>query len=200
MTYYNDLITEKSWKKLQELKRKHKFILIGGWAVYLYTETLKSKDIDFICDYEELEKLRLEYDLIKNDRLKKYEIHAGEFDIDIYTPFFSDLGIPLEEIMELHTNIEGFSVLKPEALLILKQKAYQDRAGSAKGEKDRIDIIALLKFVDFEKYKTLIGKYGDKSYLTDLRQILKTTRQVDELGIGEHAFSGFKKEMLKKMG
>lgn len=45
MTYYNELITEKSWKKLQELKRKYKFILIGGWAVYVYTKTLKSKDV-----------------------------------------------------------------------------------------------------------------------------------------------------------
>ena len=88
MDYYHNLITEKSWKKLQELKRQHRFILIGGWAVYLYAKMQKSKDIDIICDYEELEKLRSKYDLIKNDRLKKYEIHAGEFDIDIYTPFF----------------------------------------------------------------------------------------------------------------
>lgn len=200
MTYYNDLITEKSWKKLQELQRKHKFVLIGGWAVYLYSKTLKSKDIDFICNYEELEKLRLEYDLIKNGRLKKYEIHAGEFDIDIYTPFFSDLGIPAEEITELCTSVEGFTVPNPEVLLILKQKAYRNRAGSAKGEKDRIDIMALLKVVDFKKYRTLIGKYGERGYLDDLRQILTTARHVKELGMGEHAFSGFKKEILRKLG
>lgn len=199
MTYYNELITEKSWRKLQELQRKHKFILIGGWAVYVYARMLKSKDIDFICDYEELEKLRLEYDLVKNERLKKYEIHVGEFDIDIYTPFFSDLGIPPEDIMQLCTHVEGFTVPTAEALLILKQKAYENRSGSSKGEKDRIDIIALLNSVDFEKYKLLLEKYSEKKFLSGLIQILKTTRQVPELNMGEHVFSNFKKEILKKI-
>src|SRR3989338_3375463 len=86
MAYYHDLITEKSFQALQKLKRKHDFVLIGGWAVFLYTKALKSRDIDFICDYEELQKLKAEYDLVKNDRLKKYEIHMGEFDVDIYVP------------------------------------------------------------------------------------------------------------------
>ncbi len=48
MAYYHDLITEKSWRILQELKRQYQFILIGGWAVYLHASALKSKDIDII--------------------------------------------------------------------------------------------------------------------------------------------------------
>jgi hypothetical protein len=35
--FYHDLITEKSLKVLQDLKKKFDFILIGGWAIYLYT-------------------------------------------------------------------------------------------------------------------------------------------------------------------
>lgn len=46
MAYYNDLITEKSWQYLQTLRRETNFVLIGGWAVYLYTKSLKSKDFD----------------------------------------------------------------------------------------------------------------------------------------------------------
>lgn len=199
MDYYHNLITEKSWKKLQELKRQHRFILIGGWAVYLYAKMQKSKDIDFICDYEELEKLRSKYDLIKNERLKKYEIHAGEFDIDIYTPFFSDLSIPPEEIEKMAITIDGFKVPTAEALLILKQKAYQNRAGSSKGEKDRIDIISLLDSVDFKKYAELLKKFDEEKYNEDLRRILQNTRQVHELNMSEHAFASFRKKILGKL-
>ena len=49
--FYHELITEKSFKILQDLRKKIKFILIGGWAVFLYARTLKSKDIDIIIDY-----------------------------------------------------------------------------------------------------------------------------------------------------
>lgn len=199
MDYYHNLITEKSWKRLQELKRQYKFILIGGWAVYLYAKMQKSKDIDFICNYEELEKLRSEYDLIKNERLKKYEIHAGEFDVDIYTPFFSDLGIPPEEIEKMSITVEGFKVPTAEVLLILKQKAYRNRAGSTKGEKDRIDIISLLGSVNFKKYAELLKKFGVEKYNEDLKQILKSTRQVEELKMSEHAFAGFRKKILSQL-
>jgi len=34
MQYYQDLITSKSFKILQDLKRNYKFILIGGWSVF----------------------------------------------------------------------------------------------------------------------------------------------------------------------
>ena len=48
--YYQDLITEKSWQILIRLKSKIDFVLIGGWAVYLYTKGLKSKDIDIVIE------------------------------------------------------------------------------------------------------------------------------------------------------
>ena len=48
MEYYHDLVTQKSWEELQQLRKIIDFVLIGGWATYLYTKTLKSKDIDII--------------------------------------------------------------------------------------------------------------------------------------------------------
>ena len=51
--FYHDLITEESFKILQEFGKKFKFILIGGWAVFLYAKSLKSKDIDIVIDYDE---------------------------------------------------------------------------------------------------------------------------------------------------
>ena len=94
MKYYQDIITEKSWQLLQEFRKEYKFILIGGWAVYLLTKQLKSKDIDIIIDYQELDRLKSDYLIYKNDRLKKYEINHQGIDVDIYLPFYSNIGLP----------------------------------------------------------------------------------------------------------
>lgn len=199
MTYYHDLITEKSWKFLQQFQRDYKFILIGGWAVYLYSKSLKSRDIDIICNYEELKKLKLKYELTKNERLKKYEFHAGEFDVDIYVPYYSDLGIPVEDLQNLTRNIEGFCVIEPEVLLMLKQKAFIDRAGSLKGEKDKLDIIALAKILQdtggFKKYDGLLKKYNLDFYKTELQKILQETKSASELGLNEHQFAKLKSKI-----
>lgn len=71
--YYHNLVTDKSFHILQNLKRRYDFILIGGWAVYFFTKSLKSKDIDCILDHTTLQKIRDAYTLVKNERLKKYE-------------------------------------------------------------------------------------------------------------------------------
>ena len=140
MEFWNSQLTEKSWTVLQEIRKKHKFILIGGWAVYLWTRQQKSKDIDIIVDIQELQKLKKE-NLSKNDNLKKYEIKTGEIDIDIYVPHFSKLTIPLEDMKNYTSEIEGFTVASKEVLLILQQGAEKERGNSVKGEKDQIDIV-----------------------------------------------------------
>ena len=81
--FYHDLITEKSFKDLQDLRKKFKFILIGGWAVFLYAKSLKSKDIDLVLEFSELEKMRQKFPLSKNERLKKYEVRVEEVEIEI---------------------------------------------------------------------------------------------------------------------
>ena len=43
MEFWNSLLTQKSWELLQKLsKEKFRFILIGGWAAYLWTKQHKS--------------------------------------------------------------------------------------------------------------------------------------------------------------
>lgn len=127
MPYYHDLITQKSWQLLQSLGKKFDFVLIGGWAVFLYTGALKSKDIDLILDYPQLEQMKNEFSIIKNERLKKYEAKTEEIDIDIYLPFYSDLGVPVEEVVKLTMRLEGFKVPKIELLALLKAKALTER-------------------------------------------------------------------------
>ena len=160
--FWNSLLTEKSWNLLQNIsKEPFKFILIGGWAAYLLTKLHKSKDIDIVLvDLNDLDYLKQKYSLKKNDNLKKYEIVFGNIDLDIYVPYFSELTIPLEDLDKYTTNIEGFNVVKPEVLLILKQGAELQRGHSIKGEKDRIDILTILFFVDvdFKSYFDLLKK------------------------------------------
>jgi hypothetical protein len=199
--FYHDLITEKSFKVLQDLKKKFDFILIGGWAIYLYTKALKSKDIDIIIDYNELEKLKREFDVFKNERLKKYEIKIEEIDIDIYLPYFSDLKFPLEKIKDHIQSIEGFKVPIPEILLILKVATYFERKGTIKGEKDFLDIFTLIKNekIDCQKYKGLIEKYQLKEINQKLKEIISFAKSIPQIHLLSHQISRLKKKILKQI-
>lgn len=198
MAFYHDLITQKSWQVLLDLRKKYKFILIGGWAVFLYTKALKSKDIDLVVDYEELEKIRQEFTVFKNERLKKYEGRKEEAEIDIYVPFYSNLGIPVEEIKKFTVSVEGFTVAEKEVLAILKQNALKQRGGSLKGRKDLIDLVSLFSLSDFQwdKYFQLIREYRLKDYLDFFRKTLKSIFEIKELGLNTHQFNRVKKKIL----
>jgi len=199
--FYHDLITEKSFKILQDLKRKFDFILIGGWAIFLYTKALKSKDIDIIIDYDELEKFKKEFSIFKNERLKKYEAKIEEVDIDIYLPYFSRLGFPLEEIKNFLQSIEGFKVPIPEILLILKVKTYTERKGTTKGEKDFLDIFTLIsnEKVDWKTYKELIEKYNLKDTNQKLKEIISSAKAIPQLDLLNHRISRLKRKILEKL-
>jgi len=199
--FYHDLITEKSFKILQDLKRKFDFILIGGWAIFLYTKALKSKDIDIIIDYDELEKFKKEFSIFKNERLKKYEAKIEEVDIDIYLPYFSQLGFPLEEIKNFLQSIEGFKIPIPEILLILKVKTYTERKGTTKGEKDFLDIFTLIsnEKVDWKTYKELIEKYNLKDTNQKLKEIISSAKAIPQLNLLNHRISRLKRKILEKL-
>lgn len=197
--FYQQFLTDKSFSLLTELKKQFKFILIGGWAVYFYSQSLKSKDIDMIVDFSQLEQFKKEFTVEKNERLKKYQIKIEEIEIDIYLPFYSDLGLPVEEIIKKTTLVNGFILLEKEVLLITKLKAYQDRRESVKGQKDLIDIISLVLLEDFDhKYlSNLINKYHLKEYWQVLEKLVLETKEVVELNLNQHAFAKKKKEIIK---
>ena len=201
MPYYHNLITEKSWQALLKLKKEVDFVLIGGWAVWLYAKTLKSKDIDIIADYEQLEKIREKYDLFKNNRLKKYEIKLNNISVDIYVSFYSDLGIPAEEIIKHAKSFKGFKIPSKEILLILKQKAYANRKLSIKGKKDSIDIFSLILLPDFnwQLYKKILERYGLIGFAIELKKLIKETIEIKELNLNRHKFSRAKKGLLENL-
>lgn len=198
--FWNSLLTEKSWEILQEIRKKYIFILIGGWAAYLIAGRQKSKDIDIVVSINELQKLKSE-NLIKNDRLKKYEIKRGDVDIDIYLEHFSKLTIPSEDIKNYSVEIQGFKVVCPEALLILKQGAHNDRKNSVKGEKDLLDIISILFFseIDFTKYAQILRKYGLQKYQPELRSLIKNFKDYDKLNLIPAEFKRIKNKIIEKL-
>lgn len=198
MQYYHEIITEKSFKFLQGLKKRYQFILIGGWAVFLYSHSLKSKDIDIIIDYSELGRMKEEFDVIKNDRLQKYEIKTGEFDADIYLPRYSELGIDIDEIKKRTMIKEGFVVPPPEVLFLLKLFAFKERQGSPKGRKDELDIFSLITLSEFNwsAYKKLVADFNFNSYHALFLDLLKQTTNVKELELNEQKLAKIKKEIL----
>jgi len=186
MEFWNESVTDRAWKVLIKLVNKFDPIVIGGWAAYLLTKTLKSKDIDVVVDFETLQKLKIDFGLKKNIHLKKYEAIVDEVSIDIYVPYFSKLAIPPEDLQKFSMRVEGIRIAKPEALLILKQQAELERKDSIKGLKDRVDILNILinSKVDFKKYHELIEKYKLEDYPKRLESIIKTAKkEFDYLGM-----------------
>lgn len=203
MEFWNSLLTEQSWKILQELQKKpFHFILIGGWAAYLWTRTHKSKDIDIIIpEFKDLEYLKQEHELKKNDHLKKYEISIGEIDVDIYLPPYSRLALQLTEIIQHTALLEGIEVVSPEVLLILKQGAEKEREHSVKGTKDRVDILALLLFteIDFKKYEELLTRNHLEDFLPRLKRIILEFIEINYLGLNPREFKLRRKALLEKL-
>jgi len=180
MDFWNDISTRKSWDLLKKLNKQFNFVVIGGWGIYIWTHAQKSKDIDFILiDWEDLEKIKENYEPKKNDRLKKYEIIVDEIDVDIYLPHYSKFLIPAEHLITLNVVREGFKVLKPEALLILKQQALEDRKDSIKGQKDRVDVLSLLisEAVDFNKYQQILEEYKLQNLSKELKKMIKLSQE-----------------------
>ncbi len=199
--YWNESLTKASWESLQKFSKKYDFILIGGWAVYLWTKQHKSKDIDIVIDFETLGQLKLDFDVTKNPRLKKYEIQEERFDVDIYVKYYSELGFPLEK-MEV-TGIEGFTVPVSEDLLILKQRAEMDRRDSVKGKKDAIDILSILIYGDtvHEKYLSKLKSY-DLDFEDELIKVVESfdAEESKYLKMGFKDFKDWQKGFLEKTG
>ena len=199
--YWNESLTKASWESLQTFSKEYDFILIGGWAVYLWTKQHKSKDIDIVIGFNTLGKLKKDFDVTKNDRLKKYEIQKDKFDVDIYVKYYSELGFPLEDIEV--TKIEGFTVPILEDLIILKQNAEIDRRGSVKGKKDAIDILSMLIYggYDHEKYITKLEEH-DLDFETDLIRVVEDFDAEDSkyLKMGFKEFKDWQNEFLEELG
>jgi len=198
MAYYHDLVTEKSWAELRQLHNICDFTLLGGWAVYLYTHGLKSKDIDILMDYSELPKIQDNFEFVKNDRLHKYEAIRGPVQIDIYTPHYSQIGIPVEILLSHSQIVDGFRVVLPEYLILLKIFTLSERGRSPKGRKDLLDLLSLYLALGNKPFLTsikLCKNYHFDSALGFFVQLLSENTQILELSQNTHKYSQIKKSL-----
>ena len=199
MKFYRDSVTQQSWRLLQDLARQHRLVVIGGWAVWLYTRQLKSKDIDVVVELAELERLRQEFDVFKNERLKKYELRQGEVEVDIYVQFYSLPGIAAEKVLEDARVVEGFKLPSAELLWVLKAVTWVARRGSGKGRKDLLDLVGLLETGEIDKAK--LGKWvaeaGAKMAVAEVADELQSLTSVEELGLNRHQVARAKRRWLE---
>jgi len=174
---------------------------MGSLFLCFYVKTLKSKDIDIIVDYDVLGEIKKEYEVFKNQRLKKYEIKIEGVDIDIYLPFFSKLSFPVERIKNYTHFIEGFEIPFPEVLLILKIKPCIERKGSLKGRKDLLDIFSLLSknIIDWTLYKKFIKRYSLQDLNEKFKEIVISVKSLPELRLSCHSISKLKKLVLNEI-
>jgi hypothetical protein len=204
MEFWSDVMIDRSFKILQELRRKFEFVLIGGWAVYFYTGATKSKDIDLIVDFENLSKIKSDLEIKKNAFLRKYEAELEGVSVDIYVPYYSEFAIPVEEIMKNTLTVENFRIPRPEVLLILKQQAEMQRKDAVKGQKDRVDIISLAKSgkISWKRYGQLVRKFDLRDYAERLKGIIRSARvEFEYLGIlNPREMRKMREKMLKEMG
>ena len=199
--FWHEVLTRASWEMLKELSKKYEFVLIGGWAVFLWTGRLKSKDIDVVVDFKALEQMREEFALVKNERLRKYEVSFEKFDIDVYVPFYSRLALPLEELKVV--KLQGIRTVSAEELLILKQGAERARRGSVKARKDAIDILALLLYsgFDWERHAKLLRKHELEDYAGELGKVVKgfDMRDLKYLDMNFKQFRDWQKGFLARL-
>ena len=195
--FYHNLITQKSWNELIKLKKSSNFVLIGGWAVYLYARTLKSKDIDILVEYGQLSNLRKTYEVSKNERLKKYEARRGEVQIDIYLPHYSSIGIPVEDLIRESISLEGFTVLKKEWLIALKLVTLAERGRTPKGQKDFLDLLSLISGgFDSAKISKILEKYKLNNVLPFFKTLLDESVEISELNLNRHLYKKLKHKIL----
>ena len=198
--FWNSDVTNASWERLLLLNKEIKFMLIGGWAVYLYTKLQKSKDIDIVVDYETLRYLGKNYALNKNDRLRKYEIKLDKFDIDVYLPRYSKLSIqPSDLLSRFSDSMEGICVPRSDALMTLKLGALNARADSLKGWKDKVDVIGLLFYsgVDVMQLRSTLVECGHQEWMKYLLDTLEhfDKRLIKYLNTNEKEFADKRSEI-----
>ena len=204
LEFWNSDITNKSWEMLLDFSKKYDFILIGGWAIYLYSHLQKSRDIDIITSYESFSILSNSYTVQKNDILRRYEIRLNDFDVDIYLPYFSRLALPPSDIIESYsTLVENIKVPIPEALLSLKLGAFSNRYNSIKGDKDRLDLVGLLSVVDIDMsiLRNIFIKYNLRNYPLLLKNALSGIdyKLLPYIKQNENTFSKLKRDLINRI-
>jgi predicted nucleotidyltransferase len=179
-------IYEKSLEILKKLAESGiEFYLVGGWAIWCYNPYMKSKDIDLIVKEKDSWRLRdFLLDLGFRETAKVLEKKGfsmlwgdDKIEIDAYDKRIGKYGIKdlLEQPEKKKINNKLVSVISVTNLFILKSYTATERLGTAKGEKDLSDLLALLDI----SYKDIEWNRVEAKYILEL--LLKDYKQTTRI-------------------
>jgi len=193
-------VTRESWRVLNELAARLNPVVIGGWAVFLWTGSMKSADVDLFVSDADLWKIGAR--VRRHPRLTKYHACINGVDVDIYTPSVCKLAITAAEVFEKrwYALRREFNVLLPEPLLVLKCEAAESRWESRKGFKDRCDILSLLRLetLDVKFLKNLLDR--NRQWAEILREtVRKSVEEYMVLGLDPWKGRKSTQEVLKRI-
>jgi hypothetical protein len=165
--FYRDDQTRSAQSMLMRLREiVPDAIILGGWAVFLYTRGQRSNDVDIAVDFADLGRIQAAFpgQVTRNNNLRKYELKDGGVEVDILVAHLSNAGIPVELLLEPTSSLAGFRVMSPEGLLAMKMCAWMDRRHTPKGLKDEADAVSLLSVVDIDwtRYESIIASAEPK--------------------------------------
>lgn len=172
-------------KQIIDAQEEHnfKFVLIGGWATWVYNPYMKSRDIDLVVH-------KADYWKIKNFLLslgfsESYGGHLGKkgfamlyegdkIEIDVYDETVAGFDVMkvIKNAKEKVIEDKIVGVASITDLTTMKLKSAIDRMGSAKGEKDISDLLAILD-KHFKDIKwDIIMETIDKKEVANVMRIL----------------------------
>lgn len=160
--FWNNEKTDASLRTLQFIAGKIDFVLIGGWAVYLYTDAQRSEDVDIAVGIPAL-KFFKDYGIRDYEGINiKYSVVDGTV-VDLFIQEYADrdLPLPVKEILEDYTMFMGnIKTVNREMLLLLKLWGYF-REDETKLRKDIIDVISLMLYgdINIKKFGALLKKH-----------------------------------------
>ena len=104
----------------------------------------------------------------------------------MYVEHQHGLPVPFDELQSCARPLEGMHVASPEHLLILKLSAAKDREGSAKGEKDKRDIIRIIQTIekDSARHPEILGRFLTDDDWKKIESIINDVRLTDRISGG----------------
>jgi hypothetical protein len=183
-------------------------VFIGGIAVYLHTMAARpvrarspipragdpwmefSHDADMYIGFTDLTDLRDLENLTPNRRLSKTQFIKSGAEFDVYVERQHTLRVKYDDAVTNSTVIDHVRVACLEHLLLLKIDAYNDRKGSAKGDKDQRDIVRIVHALQRSMHNKRFAGYATydditaldvTSKSTELRAMAKTPREAADL-------------------
>lgn len=182
-------------KQITDAQKEYGFqiVLVGGWAIYIYNPYMKSRDIDLIVSKEDYWKLSnflksLGFSETHGEHLGKKGFLMlyvrDKIEIDVYDETVAgfDVKTVIENTVEKTIDDKAVNVASITDLTIMKLKSATDRLGSAKGEKDLSDLLAVLDrhFRDIQ-WKTVTETIGKKEASAIMRLLLSDIEQTHRI-------------------